>query len=196
MAIGHVRYSTTGANAWENAQPFTLGGDARLAARLALAHNGNLTTPWSCTTSSRRGVAFSSTSDTEIIAALIATQPADIWRTRSRRCCRGCRARSDGRDERRTAWWRSATRTGSARSRSGGSEPDGAPAGCGPVAGYCVASESCAFDIIGAEFLREVQPGEIVTLSRAGCASIQVVADARKAFCVFEYIYFARPDTR
>jgi amidophosphoribosyltransferase len=61
---------------------------------------------------------------------------------------------------------------------------------------YCVASESCALDIIGAKFLRDVQPGEVVTLSEEGCAGKQVVEGARKAFCVFEYIYFARPDSR
>ena len=61
---------------------------------------------------------------------------------------------------------------------------------------YCVASESCALDIIGAKFLRDVQPGEVVTLSEQGCSSRQVVEGARKAFCVFEYIYFARPDSR
>jgi amidophosphoribosyltransferase len=61
---------------------------------------------------------------------------------------------------------------------------------------YCVASESCAFDIIGAKLLRDVEPGEIVTLGENGLESRCVLPDARKAFCVFEYIYFARPDSR
>ena len=61
---------------------------------------------------------------------------------------------------------------------------------------YCVASESCAFDIIGGELLREVQPGEIVTLDESGLSTRMVAAPARRAFCVFEYIYFARPDSR
>jgi amidophosphoribosyltransferase len=61
---------------------------------------------------------------------------------------------------------------------------------------YCVASESCAFDIIGAKYLREVEPGEIVTLGPEGLVSRQAQERARRAFCVFEYIYFARPDTR
>ena len=76
------------------------------------------------------------------------------------------------------------------------------PAGLRPLAlgrlgdRYCVASESCAFDIIGAEFLREVQPGEMVALSERGIETRQVVASrTRKAFCVFEHIYFARPDS-
>jgi amidophosphoribosyltransferase len=65
----------------------------------------------------------------------------------------------------------------------------------GPVR-YCVASESCAFDIIGATLLRDVQPGEIVTLGEDGLQTRTVQTGARRAFCVFEYIYFARPDSR
>jgi amidophosphoribosyltransferase len=61
---------------------------------------------------------------------------------------------------------------------------------------YCVASESCAFDIIGARFLRDVEPGELVTLGEDGLQSRQVTSGQRRAFCVFEYIYFARPDSR
>jgi amidophosphoribosyltransferase len=61
---------------------------------------------------------------------------------------------------------------------------------------YCVASESCAFDIIGAEYLRDVLPGEVVTLGERGIESRMAVEGAREAFCVFEYIYFARPDSR
>src|SRR5438874_400413 len=60
---------------------------------------------------------------------------------------------------------------------------------------YCVASESCAFDIIGGELLREVQPGELVSLGERGIETRQVVESKRKAFCVFEHIYFARPDS-
>src|SRR5204862_3588617 len=61
---------------------------------------------------------------------------------------------------------------------------------------YCVASESCAFDIIGARLLREVQPGELVSISERGLEVRQVVKGARRAFCVFEHIYFARPDSQ
>ncbi len=60
---------------------------------------------------------------------------------------------------------------------------------------YCVASETCAFDIIGAELLRDVQPGEMVSLGERGIETRQVVESERKAFCVFEHIYFARPDS-
>ena len=61
---------------------------------------------------------------------------------------------------------------------------------------YCVASESCAFDIIGAKTLRDVRPGELVSLGADGIRTRQIVDGAREAFCVFEYIYFARPDSR
>jgi amidophosphoribosyltransferase len=70
---------------------------------------------------------------------------------------------------------------------------DGDEAG---VPRYCVASESCAFDIIGARFLRDVEPGEVVTLGDEGLVSREVMTGGRRAFCVFEYIYFARPDSR
>jgi amidophosphoribosyltransferase len=68
------------------------------------------------------------------------------------------------------------------------------PAGGRPA--YCVASESCAFDLIGATFLRDVQPGEVVTLTERGLKTRLVAGSERHAFCVFEYIYFARPDTK
>ncbi len=75
-----------------------------------------------------------------------------------------------------------------------GSEDGRPPTGEPPR--YCVASESCAFDIIGATLVRDVEPGEIVTLGEHGLESRRVLPDARKSFCVFEYIYFARPDSR
>jgi amidophosphoribosyltransferase len=64
------------------------------------------------------------------------------------------------------------------------------------TARYCVASESCALDIIGAEYVRDVRPGEVVSIGEHGLECVQVVEGAREAFCVFEYIYFARPDSR
>ena len=72
--------------------------------------------------------------------------------------------------------------------------PGGEQAPAGPR--YCVASESCAFDIIGAKLLRDVEPGEVVTLGEHGLESRRVATGGRHAFCVFEYIYFARPDSR
>ena len=91
MAVGHVRYSTTGANSWENSQP-VWRADGR---EVALGHNGNLVNAVELHTELReRGVTFRSTSDSEIIAALLATHRRRRSRTRSRTCCRGSRAPS------------------------------------------------------------------------------------------------------
>jgi amidophosphoribosyltransferase len=139
-------------------------------------------------------VTFSSTSDSEIIAAMIATHPAErvedaiadvlprlrgafsiVAMTKDRvvafRDPPGLRPLALGVLE------------------PGPDEPDGEPR-------YCVASESCAFDIIGASYLRDVEPGEVVTLGEEGLQSRMVAPGGRRAFCVFEYIYFARPDSR
>jgi amidophosphoribosyltransferase len=182
MAVGHVRYSTTGANSWENSQP-VWRSDVR---EVALAHNGNLVNAVELHSELvGAGVSFRSTSDSEVIAALLSTHGAatiedaiadvlprlhgaysTVVMTKDRVCA--------FRD----------------------------PAGLRPLAlgrledQFVVASESCAFDIIGAEFLRDVQPGELVTLTERGLRTRQVVEGDRKAFCVFEHIYFARPDSR
>jgi amidophosphoribosyltransferase len=202
LAIGHVRYSTTGSNAWENSQPVQRSVGTRGSQReVALAHNGNLTNAVELHNELlARGVTFSSTSDSEIIAALIATHPAErvedaiaevlprlqgafstVVMTKDRvvafRDPHGLRPLSLG----------TLPQTGIGEPAAGGE---------GEAVRYCVASESCAFDIIGAKFLRDVAPGEVVTLSEEGCSSKQVVEGARKALCVFEYIYFARPDSR
>jgi amidophosphoribosyltransferase len=196
LAIGHVRYSTTGSNAWENSQPVQRSEGTNGSRReVALAHNGNLINAVALHNELlETGVTFSSTSDSEIIAALIATHPADsvedaiaeviprlqgafstVVMTKDRvvafRDPHGLRPLSIGVLE------------------PSPDEPDG-------EARYCVASESCAFDIIGAKLVRDVEPGEMVTLGEHGLQSRMVVEGGRRAFCVFEYIYFARPDSR
>jgi amidophosphoribosyltransferase len=197
LAIGHVRYSTTGSNAWENSQPVQRSQGTNGSRReVALAHNGNLINALELHAELlERGVTFSSTSDSEIIAAMIATHPADrvedaiadvlprlrgafsiVTMTKDRvvafRDPHGLRPLAIGVLD----------------------SPAGEETGGGPR--YAVASESCAFDIIGAKFLRDVEPGEIVTLGEEGLQSRMVSPGQRKAFCVFEYIYFARPDSR
>jgi amidophosphoribosyltransferase len=182
MAIGHVRYSTTGANSWENSQP-VWRADKR---EVALAHNGNLVNAVELHGSLREdGVAFRSTSDSEIIAALLSTHAADEIED----------AIADVMTRLRGAYSTVVmTKDRVCAFRD--------PAGLRPMAlgmlgdRFCVASESCAFDIIGAKYLREVQPGELVTLCENGLRTRQVVEGARRAFCVFEHIYFARPDSR
>jgi amidophosphoribosyltransferase len=181
MAIGHVRYSTTGSNAWENTQPVWRSDRHEIA----LAHNGNLVNAVELHSELReRGVAFSSTSDSEIIAALIATHPAE----RVRDAVADVMPRLQGAFSTVVL-----TRDEVIAFRDGH--------GLRPLAlgqlddRYCVASESCALDIIGASRLRDVQPGEMVCLGERGLTTKQVVAGEREAFCVFEYIYFARPDS-
>ncbi len=182
VALGHVRYSTTGSSAWENAQPI-YRSDRR---EVALAHNGNLINAVELHSDLReQGVEFRSTSDSEIIAALLSTNEADTIED----AIESVLPRLEG-----------AFSTAVMTKDSLIAFRDGA--GLRPLAigrlgdRYCVASESCAFDIIGAEFLREVQPGEMVSIDARGIESRQVVTGERRAFCVFEHIYFARPDTR
>jgi amidophosphoribosyltransferase len=181
MAIGHVRYSTTGSSAWENAQP-VWRSDRR---QVALAHNGNLINAVELHSELReRGVQFRGTSDSEIMAALLSTHEAD----RIEDAVADVVPRLQGAFSTVVM-----TKDAVVAFRD--------PAGLRPLAlgmigeDYCLASESCAFDIIGAKLLREVQPGEMVSLGARGIETRQLVDSPRRAFCVFEHIYFARPDS-
>jgi amidophosphoribosyltransferase len=181
MAVGHVRYSTTGSSAWENAQP-VYRSDRR---EVALAHNGNLINALELHEElSARGVGFRSTSDSELIAAMLSTHEADTLED----ALEDVMPRLEG-----------AFSTVVMTNDSVVAFRDGAglrPLALGQVGDrYCVASESCAFDIIGARFLRDVQPGEMVSLSERGIDTRQIVQGERRSFCVFEHIYFARPDS-
>jgi amidophosphoribosyltransferase len=187
LAIGHVRYSTTGSSEWENAQPI-VRDDHRT---VALAHNGNLINAVELHSELRsRGVPFRSTSDSEIIAALLATHPASRIED----------AVADVLPRLRGAF---STVVMTEDAVVAFRDPHGLrPLALGMIPGedgsaaYCVASESCAFDLIGAQYLREVLPGEVVTLTDRGVKTRMVCEGERPAFCVFEYIYFARPDSR
>ena len=181
LAVGHVRYSTTGSGAWENAQP-VWRSDRR---QVALAHNGNLINAVELHSELReRGVTFRGTSDSEIIAALISTHESD----RVEDALAEVVPRLQG---------AFSTVIMTADRVIGFRDPAGLrPLSLGRIGDrYALASESCAFDIIGAELLREVQPGEMVSLSEGGIETRQLVESERQAFCVFEHIYFARPDS-
>jgi amidophosphoribosyltransferase len=187
LAIGHVRYSTTGSNEWENSQPVHRsagsGGNRR---ELALAHNGNLINAVELHAELReRGVQLLGTSDSEIIAALLASHPAEKLED----------AIADVLPRLKGAF---STVVMTADKVVAFRDPAGLrPLVLGQLGDrYCVASESCAFDIIGATLLRDVLPGEMVSLGERGVQTRQVVSGEREAFCVFEYIYFARPDSR
>ena len=182
MAIGHVRYSTTGGGSWENAQP-VWRDDGR---ELALAHNGNLTNAvelWS--ELKEDGVAFRGTSDSEIIAALISSHEGRFVED----AVAAVMPRLEG------AY---STVAMTKHAVVAFRDPHGVrPLSLGRLGQrFVVASESCAFDIVGAELLREVRPGEMVSLTERGLDTRQIVKAGRPAHCVFEHIYFSRPDSR
>jgi amidophosphoribosyltransferase len=181
-ALGHVRYSTTGrSGSGDNSQP--VYRDDRRA--IALAHNGNLINAVELFNElSGEGVGFRSTSDSEIIAALIARHPADRIEDAVAAVM-----------ERLSGAYSTAILT--AEGIVGFRDPAGLRPLClGQLEDrYVVASESCALDIIGAKLLREVQPGELVSIGERGIETRQVVESERHALCVFEHIYFSRPDS-
>jgi amidophosphoribosyltransferase len=181
-ALGHVRYATTGEVALRNVQPlfadFEFGG-------LAICHNGNLTNSYHLRRQLvRRGSLFQSTSDTEVIIHLIATS---LKATVEERVIDALR-QVEG------AYSLGAL---SADGLVGVRDPLGVrPLVLGKLGdAWIISSESCALDIIGADFVREVEPGEILLIDGDGPHSIKPFAKAKQRACVFEYIYFARPDS-
>ena len=182
MAIGHVRYSTTGRSGWENSQP-VYRHDRR---PVALAHNGNLINAVELYNElTTQGIRFRSTSDSEIIAALIASHPAERVEDAVAAVMRRLRGA-----------YSTVIMTG--RSIVAFRDPAGVRPLCLGQVGerYVVASESCALDIIGARMLREIQPGELVSIDERGIETRIAVESERPALCVFEHIYFSRPDTK
>jgi amidophosphoribosyltransferase len=182
MAIGHVRYSTTGGGSWENAQP-VWRDDGR---ELALAHNGNLTNAVELWGDLREhGLHFRGTSDSEIIAALLSSNEGRFIED----------AVAEVMPRLQGAY---STVVMTKHAIVAFRDPHGLrPLSLGQLGDrYVVASESCAFDIIGAKLLREVHPGEMVSLTERGIETRQVVRSDRPAMCVFEHIYFSRPDSR
>jgi amidophosphoribosyltransferase len=182
MAIGHVRYATTGEVALRNVQPlfadFEFGG-------LAICHNGNLTNSYQLRRQLvRRGSLFQSTSDTEVIVHLIATSQKSTVVDRL----------TDALRQIEGAYSLVAL---SQDSIIGLRDPLGVrPLVIGRLAeGWIIASETCALDIIGADFVRDVEPGEIVVIDADGLHSLKPFISQRERFCIFEYIYFARPDS-
>ena len=182
MAIGHVRYSTTGGGSWENTQP-VWRDDGR---EVALAHNGNLTNAVELYNELReRGLRFRGTSDSEIMAALLSVEEAKPIEN----------AVAAVMPRLRGAY---STVVMTKRAVVAFRDPHGVrPLALGKLGDrFVIASESCAFDIIGAELVREVEPGELISLTEDGIETRQVVAADRTAHCVFEHIYFSRPDSR
>jgi amidophosphoribosyltransferase len=183
-AIGHTRYSTTGSTQWTNAQPLIQRGRGRT---VALGHNGNLVNA----TELREGLAsegltLTTTSDTELIAALIANDEAPL-----EDAVAGAMARLEG------AFSVVALSNGTLigfRDRHG-FRP--LCLGRGEHGEWVLASETCALDLVGAELERELAPGELVLIDEEGVRSRQALEPAEHgALCIFEFFYLARPDTR
>jgi len=181
-AIGHTRYATTGGAGLRNVQPFF----AELAeGGLAIAHNGNLTNALTVQrTLQKLGSIFSSTSDTETILHLIATSKARDTNSRFIDAVRQIEG----------AYSLVAM---TAKKMIGCRDPLGIrPLVLGDLDGaWILASETCALDIIGARFVRDIKPGEMVVVTAKGVESLFPFEPAKPRFCVFEYVYFARPDS-
>ena len=182
IAVGHNRYSTAGSSSLKNVQPimvnFSLGS-------LAIAHNGNLINALELRDElESKGAIFQSTSDSEVIVHLIAS------------------SRAGALYERLVDTMKSISGAFSILLMSENEliairDPYGfRPLSIGKYDGaYIVASETCAFDLIGATYERDVAPGEMVIINKDGLQSFKTLPSLRHAFCIFEFIYFARPDS-
>ncbi|MCI0819325.1 MAG: amidophosphoribosyltransferase, partial [Chloroflexi bacterium] len=183
VAIGHTRYSTTGSSRSENAQPVHVEGTN---GELALGHNGNLLNADVLRDDLEdSGTDFETSTDTEIAARLLASAPGSSWLERAA----------------------STMKVLSGAYCFVAVTPDSLiamrdPYGVRPLSigrlngkGWVIASETCALDHLGAKFVREVEPGEAVVIDSEGFHAEQALEKRRDALCVFEYIYFARPDS-
>jgi amidophosphoribosyltransferase len=183
VAIGHTRYSTTGSSQWANAQPLVLHGAKRT---VALGHNGNLTNAHQLRDElTQDGATLRATSDSEVIAALIANHEGTLDDAVAHTM-----KRLDG------AYSIVALSEGTLIAFR---DPYGfRPLVLGRIHDdWVVASETCALDLVGAEFVREVDRGEVVLIDGQGLRSVQAVPPASGgAHCIFEFFYLARPDTR
>ena len=181
-AIGHTRYSTAGDTTLMNAQP--LASDCNKG-KLALAHNGNLTNALELRRNlEHKGSIFQTTSDTEVIVHLVARSKVGNLA--------GAIADALGQVEGAYSLL-ILTRDEIFAVRD--------PRGFRPLAlgrlgdAWVVGSETCAFDLIGAEYIRDVEPGEMLRISRSGVESIRFAPEKQHQYCIFEHVYFARPDS-
>ena len=186
IAVGHVRYGTTGGNGRNNAQPIVVN---HVKGRMALAHNGNLTNSFELRSALElEGSIFHTTSDTEVISYIITKERL--------RCPTIEDAVNEAMNKIKGAYSlviMSPSKLIALRDENGfrplcyGMTEDGK---------YVVASESCALDAIGASFVRDIEPGEILVFDKNGVRSIRDHCDKKEhRLCVFEYVYFARPDS-
>ena len=181
-AVGHTRYSTAGDTSLANAQPIVIDCSK---GKLALGHNGNLTNAGKLRrTLEHRGSIFQSTSDTEVIVHLVARSSARNLQA----------ALGDALNQVEGAYSLLVlTREELYAIRD--------PRGFRPLClgrlgdSWLVASETCAFDLVGAEYVREVEPGELLRISKGGVESLRFAPKKSPQYCIFEHVYFARPDS-
>jgi len=182
MALGHVRYSTTGSSLLVNAQPFRIQYSGR---SLAIAHNGNLVNARQIRSElEENGSIFQTTMDTEVVLHLTAKfikKGLEQAMIDTMALVKGAYSMVIMTEDTIIA----------------AKDPNGfRPLCLGKMdSSYIVASESCALDLVGAEYIREMEPGEILIINNNGLQSIPSGVKGRKSQCVFELIYFARPDS-
>ncbi len=186
IGVGHVRYSTTGASCRENTQPLVIN---YVKGTLALSHNGNLINADKLKEHlARTGAIFQTTTDSEVIAYIVARERLNTDSVQG--------AVKAAMEHLKGAY---SLAIMSARKLIGVRDPWGFRPLCLGKRGttWFFASESCALDAVDAEFVRDVEPGEIVTITKTGeVLSDKSMCKTRTAHCIFEYIYFARPDSR
>lgn len=184
MAIGHVRYSTTGKPNRSNAQPLVV---RHIKGPMSIAHNGNLINARELREEyEMRGMIFHNTNDTEVISYAITEQ-----RIHSGSIEEAVEMAMNRIKGAYSLVVMSPSKLIAAR------DPNGfRPLSLAKTAdGYAVASETCAFDSVGAQFVRDIEPGEIVVIDKNGVRSIKTHCGSKGHICVFEYIYVARPDS-
>lgn len=186
-AIGHVRYSTTGRNLLNNAQPLT----AQLYnGPIAMAHNGNLTNSEQLKEDLKKsGAIYQGSNDTECLLHLLARHPSSDLKT----CLKDSALKLKGAFSvvllSKDALYVMRDSLGFRPLVLGKRKFDGGES-------YIVASETCALDLVGAEYVREVEPGEILKIDDSGLDSSFYKKEEKHKFCVFEHVYFARPDSQ
>jgi amidophosphoribosyltransferase len=183
VAVGHTRYSTTGSSHIRNAQPLTVDC---MRGQIAVAHNGNLTNAAQLRDDlESRGLVFQTTVDSEIIIMMLAQPSLGVVENTLVQTFRHLEGAYS-------------LIIMTEKELIGARDPFGfRPLSIGRLNGaYVLASESVAFDQIQAQFVRDVEPGEIVIINEKGLISVQAFPEhQRRAFCIFEYVYFARPDS-
>ncbi|WP_443873202.1 amidophosphoribosyltransferase, partial [Mitsuokella multacida] len=183
IAVGHVRYSTTGSSLLANTQPLLVN---YAGGKIALAHNGNLTNAAEIRHElEQQGTIFQTSIDSEVIVNLIARSHKETIEERiieSLKTVKGCYCLTIMTEDKLI----------------GARDPQGfRPLCLGKTeeGSWILSSETCGLDVVGAEFVRDVLPGEMVVIDKDGLKSYPFATDEKKAGCIFEYIYFARPDS-